>query len=73
MSRWWMCPRSGDMGDWPWDTRRRMAKQVSKIGRPSSRKGTAKEMMVAHLNRPWMEVTASTKPRKVAPVSPMKI
>jgi hypothetical protein len=32
------------MGDWPLDTRRRMAKQVSKMGRPSTRKGTAKEI-----------------------------
>ena len=32
-----------------------MAKQVSKIGRPMSRKGTAKEMIVAYLNSPWME------------------
>ena len=45
MSRWWIWPRSGAMGLWPWDTRRKMAKQVSKMGRPSMRKGTAKEMM----------------------------
>ena len=45
MSRWWMCPRSGAMGLCPRASRRRMAKQVSKMGRPSTRKGTAKEMM----------------------------
>ena len=46
MSRWWMWPRSGAMGDCPLASRRMMAKQVSKMGRPSMRKGTAKEMMV---------------------------
>ena len=73
MSRWWTWLRSACMGLCPWAMRRMKAKQVSKMGRPNRRKGTTKEMRVYILNRPWMDTQASTKPRKVEPVSPMKI
>ena len=73
MSRWWTCPRSGFMGLCPWDTRRTTAKHTSKMGRPSIRKGTTKEMMVYCLNIPSTDMVAIMKPRKVEPVSPMKI
>lgn len=46
ISRWCTWLRSACMGLCPWAMRRMKAKQVSKMGRPSMRKGTAKEIMV---------------------------
>ena len=68
-----MCPRSAFMGFWCLARRRMMAKQMSKMGMPSIRKGTAKEMMAYSLNIPWMDKEAKINPRNVEPVSPIKI
>ena len=45
MSRWWTCPRSAFIGFCPLASRRIIAKQMSKIGTPKIRNGTANEMM----------------------------
>ena len=61
------------MGFWPFMIRRVKADTVSKMGKPRMINGTTKEMTAYSLNRPVTETVASTNPKKVAPVSPMKI
>ena len=61
------------MGLCPFAMRRRKAKQISKIGTPRIRNGTANEIIAYILNRPVTDNVASMKPRNVAPVSPIKI
>ena len=43
------------------------------MGKPRMIKGTTKEMTAYSLNSPATDTVARTKPRKVAPVSPIKI
>ena len=57
-----LVPRSGCMGFCPWDTRRTTAKHTSKMGRPSMRKGTTKEIKVYCLNIPFTDTVAMISP-----------
>ena len=58
IKRWWTWLRSGIMGLCPFDTRRITAKHTSKIGRPSIRNGTTKEMKLYILNIPCTDTVA---------------
>ena len=68
-----MWPRSAEKSGAPRAARRSMASSVSAMGRASAMMGTTSATAVVDFWFVWMAVVASTNPRNMEPVSPMKI